>query len=218
MGAGVRPRTAGIGRSRVATAGTALGLLLAGTAAVVLRIDEAPPERRWGAVSFPLAWATPALLALLARRRPVLLVPAALLATVLAFSSLSGAALLLLVPAGLWVAAAGGGRPRWPGPARTAVVLALPLGGLAAFAALLVHEDPVCWDVVRSADGDETDRVRSEPACGDDFGVGAASGTGSVVGGGGTSDVVVLGEAVVSGLLVGATLVVARAAAPVERP
>jgi len=163
----------------VATAGTALGLLLAGTAAVVLRMDEAPPERRWGAVSFPLAWATPALLALLARRRPVLLVPAALLATVLAFSSLSGAALLLLVPAGLWVAAAGGGRPRWPGPARTAVVLALPLGGLAAFAALLVHEDPVCWDVVRSADGDETDRVRSEPACGDDFGVGAASGTGS---------------------------------------
>lgn len=205
------------GRTAPATAGTVLGLLLAVGGAVVLAVDATPPERWWGALSFPLVWATPAVLALLARRRPALLVPAALLAGGLAVLSLSGVTLVLLVPAGLWLAALRRGGLPWPGPARTAVLVALPLVGLAAFGALLVHEDPVCWDVVRTPGGDEAYRVRPGATCAVSTGVATATAGGSVVGGGSTSDVVVAGEAVLSGLLLAGTLGIGWLAAPAER-
>ena len=209
--------TAAAGRSSLATAGTALGLLLAAGAAVALHRDAVAPEGRWGAVSFPLVWATPALLGVLARRRAVLLVPAALLGAGLAVLSLSGVTLVLLFPAALHGAAAASGRPPWPSAGRAAVLLSLPVGGLAAFGALLLHQDPVCWDVVQEVG--EGYRVRPERSCNAGSGIVVATATGPVVGGGATSDVVVASEAALSGLLVAGTLSVGWvAAAPVRRP
>jgi hypothetical protein len=211
--------TAAAGRSSLATAGTALGLLLAAGAAVALHLDAVAPEGRWGAVSFPLVWATPALLGVLARRRAVLLVPAALLGAGLAVLSLSGVTLVLLFPAALHGAAAASGRPPWPSAGRAAVLLSLPVGGLAAFGALLLHQDPVCWDVVQEFGGGEGYRVRPERSCNGGSGIVVATATGPVVGGGATSDVVVASEAALSGLLVAGTLSVGWvAAAPVRRP
>ena len=194
------------GRSGLATAGTALGLLLAVGSAVVLHQGSAAPERRWGIVAFPLVWAAPALLGLLARRRPVLLVPAAALGAVLSVLSLSGVTLLLLVPAGLHAAAAARGSLRWPGPGRTAVLLALPVLGLAAFVVLFVHQDPMCWEVVREPGGAEVERALPDAACASSSGTITLAPSSGVVGGGSTSDVVVAGEALVSGVIVLATL------------
>lgn len=199
--------------SRLAAAGTAVNLLLAVAGALLLRHAAAPPERRWEALAFPLVWAAPALLALLARRRPVLLVPAGALSAVLSVFSLSGVTLLLLVPAGLFIAGAARARLSWPGPARTAVVLALPLGGLAAIGALFVHQDPVCWDVVREPGGGEAYRTRPDRECGGASGSASGTVSGPVLGGGSTSDTVVAGEAAVSALFVAVTLAVGWAAA-----
>jgi hypothetical protein len=191
-----------------------LGLAVAGAFAVVLHANSVPPERGWAPISLPLAWATPALLAVLARWRPVLLLPAAVLGVGLAVLSLSGVTLLLLVPAGLCVAALAGASPAWPGPVRMALLLALPLGGMAAFAAArLVHEDPVCWEQLRAPDGGTEYRTLPGSGCSGSSGTASGSSTGPVVGGGSTSDTVTAAEAAISAALVATTLVVGWVAA-----
>jgi hypothetical protein len=206
---------ASAGRSRLATVGTVLGLVLPAAAAVALHLDSVPPERPWAGISFPLVWATPGLLGVLARRRPLLLVPAAVLAALLSVLTLSGVTLVLLVPAGLWAAALRRRPPGWPGRARTALLLASPLLGLAAFWALLASADPACWEVRQDAGGDRSVHTLPDAACTGTFTAAPRGGTGvATVGGGSTSDVVTAGEAVASALLVAGTVGLASAAAP----
>ena len=207
----------GAGRSPLATAGTALGLVLPAGAAVALHLDSVPPERPWTAISLPLVWATPGILGLLARRRSALLLPAAVLAGLLSLLSLSGVSLVLLVPAGLWAAALRRRPPdERPGRIRTALLLAAPVLGLAAFwALLLARADPVCWEVRQDAAGDRSFHTLPDDECTGTMTAGPAGSAGvRTVGGGSTSDVVVAGEAFASALLVAATLVLAWVAAP----
>jgi hypothetical protein len=206
---------ASAGRHRLAIAGTALALVLPAGAAIALHLDSVPPERPWGAISFSLVWATPGGLGVLARSRPLLLVPATVLAALLSVLSLSGVTLVLLIPAGLWVAALRRRRPGWPIRTRTALLLAAPVVGLAAFGALFAHADPACWEVRQDAGGGRTVHTLPDAACTGTFTAAPPSATGvATVGGGSTSDVVVAGEALASALLVAATLGLAWAAAP----
>jgi hypothetical protein len=184
-----------------------------------MHLDSVPPERLWGPVSFPLVWATPGILGVLARRRPLLLLPAAVLAALLSLLSLSGVTLVLLVPAGLWCAALRRARPGRPGRTRTALLLAAPLVGLAAFWTLLGHADPVCWEVRQTADGDRSYVTLPDAACaGTTISIPPAGTRVATVGGGSTSDVVVAQEALVSALLVAATLGLAWWAAGAAAP
>ena len=203
------------GRDRLATTGTVLALVLPAAAAIPLHLDSVPPERPWAAVSFPLVWATPGILGLLARRRPLLLRPAVVLAALLSMLSLSGVTLVLLVPAGLWWAALRRRRPRRPGGIRTALLLlAAPLVGLAAFWALFAHADPACWEVRQDAGGDRSTHTLPDAACTGTSTASPSQGAGvATVGGGSTSDVVVAQEALASAVLVAATIGLAWSAA-----
>jgi hypothetical protein len=202
------------GRHPLATAGTVLGLALPAAAAVALHLDSVPPERPWAAVSFPLVWATPGVLGVLARRRPLLLVPAAVLAALLSVLTLSGVTLVLLVPAGLWAAALWRRPPGWPGRARTALLLASPLLGLAGFWALLAHADPACWEVRQEAGGDRSVHTLPDAECTGTSTIGPRNAAGvTTVAAGFTSDVVVAGEALASALLAAGTVGLAWAAA-----
>ena len=157
---------------------------------------QSVPERLPQALAFGLLVGSPAVLAVLSRRRAILLAPAALLLTPLAFLSLAGVLLPLLVVAVLfWTALA----TRWDGlpcgSARgAAVVVAVPVLVIAGGVALFVHEDPRTY-------GDTNGCV---------FEYTATSATGSCAvpagggGSGGTSDVVTPVEASVSLGLLGA--------------
>lgn len=158
MATTMRPRPA------VVLVAVSLQLLLALGFAAIRFAGTAPPLRavEWpGLLALALVYGLPALLGLLALTgRPAALLAAALLSLPLAFTALSGISLVLLVPGVLYAV----GYARWaprPAPRVTtaALVAAVALLGLAAFAALVVWpaDDTVaCWSVTVTPDGDRS--------------------------------------------------------------
>lgn len=201
---------------RLTLVGAGLGLLLPAGFAVVIYVGTVPPLRSLdlGYVSFALVWAAPALLALLSlRSRPVLLISAAVVGFLSAFTSFSGVTFVLLVPAALYLWAHR--RRGDPGSTpRAALAVLLPLlawGG--AFAVLLGHSGSACWSYSESADGDRTYVLEPAEDQGGDSGSG--SGMGGTMGGtmgsgesgsGCTSATVTGGEAAASAALLAAGL------------
>lgn len=139
------------GTSRSAIAAIALSLALGVGGAVLRTVGATPVERSAqvaGTVAFAVVFFAPAILGLLGLRgRPSLLVAAGALDVVLGTLALiSGVGLVFFVPAVLFFIGAGRAAGSAAGIVRsgTAVVVSVVLG-TAAFFALFLREDPVCW-------------------------------------------------------------------------
>lgn len=159
-----------------------------------------------GNVALFAVYAAPALLALLALRgRPLLLLPAAVLAFLLAFTALSGVSLVLLLPGAAYLAAfLAAGAPPSRGLAPAVLVLGAVALGVAAFAALFVQTELVCWRYEVRADG--TNTYEHVPA--EEFSSSATAGGDVVEAGGGCEDRPTTPAALASLGLVGLLLLV----------
>lgn len=141
---------------RIAVAIGAVAQLGGVVAILVLRLlaDGAVGDRL-GAVPLAAVYGLPAVLAAAAfRRRPALLLPAGIASLVLAVFPFSLHS-FLFGPVGFTYLIA---YPRWPSPRNgnqaAAVAVVVPLLLVLAFAALVWHDDPICY--ARTASGDVT--------------------------------------------------------------
>lgn len=129
-------------------------------AAPLLREGERPLDGLdvLGHTALFAAYAAPALLAVLALRgRPLLLLAAAGLSLLLAFTALSGVSLVLLLPGAVYLGSfLRVGVPPGRGLAALALVAAVLALGVAGFAALFVRTEQVCWRYEVRGDGTTT--------------------------------------------------------------
>ncbi len=220
--------TAGTAGRRLALVGVVLGFGAGIGFGLVIHFGSVPPERDVGLLGFPVIWSMPALLALLSlRSRPLLLLPAAVIGFVLALTSLSGVALVLLVPAALYLVAYRR-QPWYPSTfARPLLAMAIPvLATAAAFVVLLVDPDAVCWSYTEGADGERSyERQRCPPqaelgpftseAAGEASGAAPPEAPGVVAAGGGsTSDTVTAGATASTALVVAGAVAAGALASP----
>jgi hypothetical protein len=136
---------------RIAVVAIAVSFALAAGVGILRTVNAEPVERTAevaGNVAFALVFAVPALLAILGLRgRPSLLVAAGVLDLVLAVvTMITLIGLVFVAPGVMFLVTSGRIADGGARPVRSiaAVVLAIVLG-TAAFFALFVHEDPVCW-------------------------------------------------------------------------
>lgn len=155
------------GARRLVLAGAVLGLVAAGGFGLVIVLGVAPPARGIGLLPFPLLWATPAVLALLALgERPVLLLPAAALGFLTSFTGLSGVTLVLLIPTLFYMVAHHVLAYRPVTVTRPLLAILLPVvAGAGAFSITLAGSDSVCWTYVEEISGD---RTYAEVGCNED--------------------------------------------------
>ncbi len=150
---------------RLTRVGAVLGLVAATAFGMAIFLGSTPPERSFEPLGFPLLWSAPALLALLSlRERPVLLVPAAVASFLLSFTALSGATLVLVIPA-ICYGVAYHRRRHYPLTlTRPLLAVVLPVLACAgALVALVARPDPVCWTSTEDA---TENRTYTRTACG----------------------------------------------------
>jgi hypothetical protein len=213
---------------RLAVAVNVLAALVLGGGQLVA---EAPPLRPviWpGAVALALAYALPAVLAIVAlvRRRPAALLAAGLVGLPLAFTAMSGASLILLLPAAGYLLgyATWAPRPRL-GLAAVGLIAAIVVAGTGAL--VLPFSSPVgesggwCFTWTQDADGQRVYGPRTRApgaALGQGQGSGSAGPDGGQRGSSCVSDVVTPGEAVLglaaAAVAVGASLLLPGRAGP----
>ncbi len=149
---------------RLTVIGAGLGSVAASGLGVLFLVGGTFPVAGVGELSLPLLWAMPALLALLSlRERPALLLPAAIMSFLMAFTPFVVVALVQLIPAMCHVAAFDLRRSRPSARIRSLLAVVLPvLAGAGAFVALLVGTDSICFNHRENATGERTYR---EVAC-----------------------------------------------------
>jgi hypothetical protein len=148
-GAPALPETPAPNPARLAEEGSGLiGFAFGALFLGLLLVNQDEPEDRGTRILAGLALGSttllPAILALLARKRPTLYLAAGVLGIPLAFISMAGVTLPLLLPAGMALVAYGRRSGQGP-PSRVAAPLIALIAlffGIASFVSLLIHDDP----------------------------------------------------------------------------
>ena len=148
-GAPALPNTPEPSPSRLAEEGSGIiGLVFGAVFLGLLLLNQDDPVDRGTRILASLALGSttllPGVLALLARKRPALYLAAGVIGIPLAFISMAGVTLPLLLPAGMALVAYGRRSGEGP-PSRVAAPLIALIAfffGIASFVSLLIHEDP----------------------------------------------------------------------------
>jgi hypothetical protein len=226
----VAPASRRVGVSTVVSLGVAINALAALAVGGLHLLGAAPPLRSvsWpGALALTVAYALPAALAgiALASRRPAGLLAAGLLGLPLAFTAMSGASLVLLVPAAMFLGGYASWRPRprlqaGPAAALAVIVVAGVAPLVLPFASPLGHSTGYCYAWTDDAAGRRSYGPAS-PATLAGAAEESGSGGGPAVaarGRGCTSDVVTIAEAALGLAAAALTLSLGLPRATIPRP